>query len=247
MGHNMRAVIVSDLHLGSRHFLHREFEQLLNHIPEHYDIILNGDVLDNPNKNMPLSHQRLLDIIKQRSLRQTVIWVRGNHDNGYIPENFGNVQFKPIHSLPKLLFIAHGDNFDEVMPRSRIFMRFFNALHKLRVKLGASPVHVANYAKRWKYFYGILRKNVVKNAVQSARQNGFGAVTCGHTHYPEDVLYDGIRYINTGAWTESPSYFLLITDNQMALHRFDDYHNLAQPFQENGDGTGLMDSASIDR
>ena len=79
----------------------------------------------------------------------------------------------------------------------------------------------------------------MKNAVQCAKQNGYSAVTCGHTHYPEDVLYDGIRYFNTGAWTESPSYFLLITDNQMALHRFDEHQNTAQPFQETGGGTEL--------
>jgi UDP-2,3-diacylglucosamine pyrophosphatase LpxH len=59
------------------------------------------------------------------------------------------------------------------------------------------------------------------NAVNCAVENGYEAVTCGHTHYPEDRLINGIRYINTGAWTESPTYYLLVTDDILSLKRFE--------------------------
>jgi predicted phosphodiesterase len=36
------------------------------------------------------------------------------------------------------------------------------------------------------------------NAVNCAMENGYEAVACGHTHYPEDIVFNGIRYITQG-------------------------------------------------
>jgi len=91
----------------------------------------------------------------------------------------------------------------------------------LRVRLGARPVHVAEYAKNWKAFYRVLRNNVMRNAVNCAVENGFEAVTCGHTHFAEDILLNGVRYINTGAWTEFPAHYLYVTPGSMELSRVD--------------------------
>jgi UDP-2,3-diacylglucosamine pyrophosphatase LpxH len=213
----MKAIIVSDLHIGSRFFLRKDFESSLANTSEEYELILNGDILDNPYTKLIEPHQRIRDLIKEVSYRQRVVWVRGNHDNGYVPEEFGEVHFKTLYSIEHRLLIAHGDDFDEIMPRNRAFMRAFKLMHDLRVKLGARPVHVAHYAKKWEAFYRVLRKNVMTNAVNCATENGYEAVTCGHTHYPEDTVFNGIRYINTGAWTESPLFYLLVTPDSMAL------------------------------
>jgi UDP-2,3-diacylglucosamine pyrophosphatase LpxH len=171
---------------------------------------------------MEASHQRILDMLKRISFNRKVVWVRGNHDNGYTPENFGKVDFKRQHAIGSRLLITHGDDFDSIMPRSRVFMKAFRLMHGLRVKLGARPVHVAEYAKKWKAFYRILQNNIMRNAVNFALENGYDAVTCGHTHFAEDIVLNGIRYINTGAWTEFPAFFLLITDNEMSLEKTDD-------------------------
>ena len=101
-------------------------------------------------------------------------------------------------------------------------MKAFKLMHNLRVKLGAKPVHIAYYAKKWEIFYKVLRKNVMMNAVNCAIENGYEAVTCGHTHYPEDTVFNGIRYINTGAWTEFPSFYLLVTPDRMTLKTVQD-------------------------
>ena len=92
-------------------------------------------------------------------------------------------------------------------------------MHDLRVKLGARSVHVAQYAKNWELLYRVLRKHVRINAVQYARENGFEAVTCGHTHFAEDIALNGIRYINTGAWTELPTFYIHVAEDQMNLVR----------------------------
>jgi UDP-2,3-diacylglucosamine pyrophosphatase LpxH len=215
----MNLIIVSDLHIGSRFFVAAAFEQLLNEMPEDCELVLNGDIIDNPYVKLSPSHQEILDLIKQLSFRQKIIWLQGNHDNGYLPDQFGKVVFKHSHSLGNRLLITHGDDFDEIMPRNQLFMKAFKLLHKARAKLGANPVHVAEYAKKWESFYKILRKNVMINAVKCAAENGYEAVTCGHTHYAEDVVFNNVRYINTGAWTEFPSFFLHMTKEKMFLKK----------------------------
>ena len=215
----MNAIVVSDLHIGSHYFLHKLFKQFLTTIPRDCEIILNGDIIDNVYMKLPPPHQKILDRIEQISHRQKVIWVRGNHDNGFIPQGFGNVEFKNLHVIDQKILLAHGDYFDGVMPRSQLFMKSFKLMHDLRVKLGAKPVHVAEYAKKWKSFYRFLRQNVMINAVNYAGKKGYEAIVCGHTHYAEDKVVKGIRYINLGAWTEQPTFYLHISGNDMTLRQ----------------------------
>ncbi len=213
----MNAIIVSDLHIGSRYFFYHEFERFLRDIPQDHELILNGDIIDNPYAKLIRPHQGILDLIKQFSYRQRVVWIMGNHDNGYIPQGLGKVHFKNLHVLKQRLLITHGDDFDDIMPRNQAFIKAFKLMHDVRVKLGAKPVHVAHYAKKWESFYKVLRKNVMMNAVSCAMENGYEAVTCGHTHYPEDRVWQGVRYINTGSWTESPAFYLSVTAEKMSL------------------------------
>ncbi len=215
----MNALIVSDLHIGSRYFLYQAFDRFLRNIPKDYELIMNGDIIDKPYEELNHQNQRLMDRIKELSYSQNVVWVKGNHDDGYIPEDFGKINVKNLYAIENRLLIAHGNDFDEIMPQNSTFMKAFKLMHIIRVKLGAKPVHVAKYAKKWGVFYRVLLKNVIMNAVDCAAKNGYEAVTCGHTHYVEDRVLNGIRYINTGSWTESPIFFLHITAEEMTLKK----------------------------
>ena len=217
----MNAIIVSDLHLGSRYFQAHAFGKFLETIADINEFILNGDVLDRPHARLEPLHQQNLDRIEQLSHRCKVVWVRGNHDNGYMPASMGKIEFCRRYVLDNRILITHGDDFDTIMPRSRMFMKAFRWLHDLRVRLGARPVHVAEYAKKWKAFYRVLRNGVMRNAVNFALENGYKTVTCGHTHFAEDLVLNGVRYINTGAWTELPAHYLKITSNKVFLNRVD--------------------------
>ena len=217
----MNAIIISDLHIGSHYLQSRILEDFLDSIPKDHEFIMNGDIIEQPYLKMTKSDQRILDRIEQISLGQKVVWIQGNHDNGYTPSGLGKVKLTRSYSIGKRLLITHGDDFDDIMPRSRLFIKAFKLMHALRVKLGAKPVHVAEYAKKWKSFYRVLRKNIALNAVSCAIENGFEAVTCGHTHYPEDMVVDGIRYINTGAWTELPTHYLHVTKDGITLNTVD--------------------------
>jgi len=214
----MNAIVVSDLHIGSRYFLHHAFENFLGNIPEDCELILNGDIVDNSYKELQPSHKRILNLIEQVSQRQRVIWVEGNHDNGYAQNGFKHIHFKTYHTIEDRLLVNHGYDFDKIMPRSQAFIKSFKSIHDIMIKFGSTPVHVANFAKKFELLYKVLRDNVMKNAVNCALENGYEAVICGHTHYPEDRVYNGIRYMNTGAWTESPAFYLQMTGNEMTLN-----------------------------
>ena len=168
----MKAIIVSDLHIGSRYCLRENIIQFFQNIPHDYEFILNGDIVDAPYAKMTSADQQLVNHLAEMSYRQKVVWIRGNHDNGYVPEDVGKIRIKAHYALQKRVFIAHGDFFDEVMPQSQMFIKVFKILHDFRIKLGARPVHVAQYAKKWKRFYAFLRKNVMLNAVHYAAENG---------------------------------------------------------------------------
>ena len=133
MNVKMDLFIVSDLHVGSRFFTHEAFEQFLSRLPEDCELVLNGDVIDNSYSKLTSSHRTILDRIEQLSFRQNVIWLQGNHDNGYLPYQLGKVIFKRSHSVGQRLLITHGDDFDEIMPRNQLFMKAFKFLHDVRV------------------------------------------------------------------------------------------------------------------
>lgn len=210
-------VVVSDLHLGSKHFLHQAFLHFLETLPKESSIILNGDVIDHPRIELPTAHEKILDWLRQESLRREVVWVLGNHDANYTRQDLGQITFARHFSIDQQLLVTHGDDFDQIMPNNVWFIKLFKSWHQLRLRLGASPVHVACYAKKWQLLYQLLTKHVRKNAVRCAKESKFPAITCGHTHYPEDIQVDGVRYINTGSWTETPTFYLSVNQNTMTL------------------------------
>jgi len=195
----MNTIVISDLHIGSRFFSCSFFEGFLGQIPKSAEIVLNGDIIENHYEKLKPPHRNVLDLIGRISCHQPVVWICGNHDNGYIPHRLGNITFKNRYAVSPGTMVAHGDYFDGIMPRTQTFIRTFNLMHHLRIRLGARPVHVAEYAKKWKPLYRVLRRNIMVNAVNYAKANGYDTIVCGHTHYAEDTVYNGVRYINTGA------------------------------------------------
>ena len=80
----MNMIIVSDLHIGSRYFFNKAFEHFLKVIPDDCTLILNGDIIDIPYAKLSLSDQQILNLIKQLSYRQRVIWLRGIRPRIYL-------------------------------------------------------------------------------------------------------------------------------------------------------------------
>jgi UDP-2,3-diacylglucosamine pyrophosphatase LpxH len=213
---NVRATIISDLHLGSKFSQSHHFENFLKTLPEGFDLILNGDVVDKGGYRLTPSDRRILELIVQESFRRKVVWVRGNHDSRFVLEKPGSIFFKQIYTIGKRLLIAHGHGFDKYWGTNRAAVSLVYFMTTRWSRLGGKEIDLARFARKFKIFDKFCQ-DLMRNAVQYARQNGFGAVTCGHTHYPEDMVFDGIRYINTGSWTECPPFYLLVDNEEITL------------------------------
>jgi UDP-2,3-diacylglucosamine pyrophosphatase LpxH len=49
--------------------------------------------------------------------------------------------------------------------------------------------------------------------------HGAVVVLAGHTHHAMDVMHDGVRYVNSGSWTDKPSHFVVVThDGDVIVH-----------------------------
>lgn len=215
-----RAVIVSDLHIGLIHCRCRRFADFLSSLEPDVALILNGDVVDDPGQELGGEAAGIVDLLRAESNTRMVCWTYGNHDDNLQLRDPGKIHFSRHLEIGNRLLIVHGDDFDDIMPKSLLFIRALKLLHKLRVQLGARPVHVAEFAKKWfPFLYRILTEEVKKNAVNCALENGFSAITCGHTHYAEDAVCEGVRYINTGSWTEEPLYCLRADEEKLALRQ----------------------------
>ena len=212
----MKAVIVSDLHLGFRFSLSQQFKRFLENLPEGYDLILNGDLVHMQGNKLTQSDQQILGIIRKESFNREVVWVRGNHDSDFRMPNPGKIIFRQIHTIGKHLLIIHGDVFDKFWGRNQAIVKIVYFIYAIWTKLGGKEVNLARLARNFEIF-NIFRRNLMRNAVKLAKTNGCAAVTCGHTHYSEDTVIHGIRYINTGSWTEWPPLYLLVNNQEIVL------------------------------
>ena len=213
-------IIVSDLHIGSRHFKCTPFLAFLQSLPQHAILILNGDTFDGnwSPATQGLSRQATQQLTETTKNRRVLI-VEGNHDGDMRVPLIG-IEYRKSTIVNGTLFVTHGDDFDNVMPRNRLFVFMFRWLHQVRVRMGATPIHVAQYAKRWRVFFQFLRNNVMLNAVEHAKEQGYKAMACGHVHFPEDRMIEGIRYFNTGCWTEDQFFYLRVDGQNMRLVRY---------------------------
>ena len=216
----MSVIVISDLHLESVHSHSHLIDRFLNAIPDGYDLILNGDIIDSSYPNIPTKNLRTLDLIRRESYQRKVVWIRGNHDDCSLMRDQGEIFFGRSHPIDKRLLITHGNELDKAKPVIQLLIRLFKPVQLKLVRSGSRPVNLARLAKKLEPFYRLYRWKLMVDAVRLAKKNGFEAITCGHTHYPEDRIIQDVRYINTGAWTEYPAFYLLLTDKEISLEKF---------------------------
>ena len=212
--------IVSDLHLGSEFFRHEPFLYWLEGLPVGAQLVLNGDIIDDPHKPLGTAHGLVLDRLLQESYHRPLIWVYGNHDKRLKLKDEAQIRFVERWHIERRLLIVHGDGLDQLMPKHGLFKVVFRGVHWLRARLGFERVHVAQYAKQWDRLYRVLNSHVARNALAVATRLDFAAITCGHTHAAMEVEQNGRRYFNTGSWTEEPLHYLQVDAHRIQLYRF---------------------------
>ena len=203
-------LVISDLHLGSDVCQARLLEEFLEWAARSTrELVINGDIFDDLNfKRLSKRHFACLKIIRRNSDRDDfkLVWVRGNHDGP--ADTVGHIV--GVEILDEYVFkndsigllILHGDQFDHFITRYKwmtaVGCGLFYTIQKWAPHRTARAIR--RVSKKWQRNSQLI----FQRAVEYARGRGFRFVTCGHTHLPLDATADGIRYFNTGTWTEFP-------------------------------------------
>ena len=220
-----QAIVVSDLHLGTKDSKAEEFIEFLEKHPTDL-LILNGDIIDgwalNRGAKWKKQHTKVISKLLKLSNKTQIIWIRGNHDEflqEFMGNHFGGIEIREdyvldIRNTVESYYIFHGDVID-----------IFITKYKWLSKIGAIGYDFALWLNRWYNKYRVWRKlpyqsisqkiksgvkaatNYVNDfevtALSMATKKGCHGVMCGHIHQPEDRMINGKRYLNSGDWVEN--------------------------------------------
>ena len=227
-----QAIVVSDLHLGTKDSKAEEFIAFLEKHPTDL-LILNGDIIDgwalNRGAKWKKQHTKVISKLLKLSNKTQIIWIRGNHDeflHEFMGNHFGGIEIREDYVFTTKVwveddlyrnesyYVFHGDVID-----------IFITKYKWLSKIGAVGYDFALWLNRWYNKYRVWRKlpyqsisqkiksgvkaatNYVNDfevtALSMASKKGCHGVMCGHIHQPEDRMINGKRYLNSGDWVEN--------------------------------------------
>jgi len=229
-GHSKhKAIVISDLHLGTKDSKAKEFIEFIEANPTDL-LILNGDIVDgwalNRGAKWKKSHTKVISKILKLSNKTKVIWIRGNHDeflSEFIGMHFGNIEIKEDYILGNY-YIFHGDVID-----------IFITKYKWLAKIGSIGYDLALWINRWYNRYRGWRKlpyqsisqkikagvksatNYINDfettAIRMASKHNCQGVICGHIHQPANTHINGAHYLNSGDWVENMTALILDKNN----------------------------------
>jgi UDP-2,3-diacylglucosamine pyrophosphatase LpxH len=232
---NYKAIIASDLHLGTKDSQAKEFIEFLEQHPTDL-LILNGDIIDgwalNRGAKWKKGHTKAVSTLLKLSNKTKIIWIRGNHDeflSEFIGSHFGNIEIRENYILDNY-FVFHGDVID-----------IFITKYKWLAKIGSIGYDFALWLNRWYNRYRAWRKlpyqsisqdikagvkaatNYINDfetaAIKMAEKNGCDGVICGHIHQPADLIINNKHYLNSGDWVENRTAILLDNQNKFSIFK----------------------------
>jgi UDP-2,3-diacylglucosamine pyrophosphatase LpxH len=224
---HVRALFISDVHLGSRAC---KAEQLLDFL-RHHDadsIYLVGDIVDgwqlSSGWHWPQAHNDVIQKLLRTARKGTrLIYVPGNHDEflrDYFGTHFGGVVVteQAIHVAAdgRRYMVTHGDQFDGRIKRARRFAAFGGHVQMLlqAANTVVNAVRQGLSLPRWSLSQWAKYKvkdalNYVQSfeqalAAEATRRHAAGVI-CGHVHQASIRDFPAARYVNCGDWVESCS------------------------------------------
>lgn len=211
----MRALILSDLHLGSPLFDDRAEIVYLITSNEFDEIILLGDIFDAWEKNfhsIMIEYKSIIDAIWSMSIEKKVVFVIGNHDPSMseIIHHFPLVKLFDVYPFQNGVMI-HGHQFDDLILKYSWLARFLfkfqwlsERLFKFNLKAYFRELYHSISMKKQKKYYNSLVLDIEKEAVEKYKQYKY--VVMGHTHFPKMVKGEKTKYVNAGDWIHNRSY-----------------------------------------
>ena len=219
------AVIISDLHLGSKVCQSKLLLKFLSNFEDHdfsKKLILNGDVFDSWDfRRLCKKHWKILSLFRKISKHTNIIWINGNHDgpSEVVSHLLGIevVEEYVFESGSKNIMILHGHMFDNFIADHPVFTwiadRFYCFLQKLHLQ-------GARYLKQRSKTFLRCSEQIEQKARAYAASKDCSVVCCGHTHYALATEIDSIEYYNSGCWTEVPCSFIGIKNGMLGVNYF---------------------------
>jgi len=208
-------VVVSDLHLGAHNARADDFLRFLDSIRTRR-LILNGDIFDSDHlRRLTPDHLEALEAIRSFSKTTEVVWLQGNHDPApaWSSAIFG-LQFQDeivIDVDDKQYLVCHGHEWDASMQWPAWLIHGADTVYGFSQWIDPTHRLARSLKRRCKRFCKAVN-NLQHSAMNEARKRNLAGVILGHTHIGQDVVVDGIHYLNCGCWTEKPSSFVGIRD-----------------------------------
>ena len=225
MTKKVKALFISDVHLGSRGSNADDLLAVLEkYNPQTLYIV--GDFIDNwllsKRYYWPQSHANIISkVLSLASQGCNVVYITGNHDEFlrcYKTDLTDGVLITDEIVVDGHLII-HGDLFDRIVISSPLVshigslaadaITILNKLiNKFKREKRANRSHIINWMKIKGLRAYLFISGFEHNIVKYAKSKGCHTVVCGHIHILEDKRVNEIRYINCGDWVDNNSYLV---------------------------------------
>ena len=235
-----QAIIVSDLHLGTKDSKAEEFIEFIEKNPTDL-LILNGDIVDgwalNRGTKWKKQHTKVISKLLQLSNKTRIIWIRGNHDEfiqEFIGTHLGAIEIREdykldINNTMESYYIFHGDVIDVFITKYKWLSKIGSVGYDFALWLN----RVYNTYRKWRKLPYISISQKIKESVKvatnyvndfevtalsMATKKGCSGVICGHIHQPADRMINGHRYLNSGDWVENMSAICIDNAGKVYLY-----------------------------
>ena len=186
-------------------------------------LILNGDVFDSFDfrRLNKVRWRPSLSLIRKLSNDIDITWICGDHDGSAdIISHLLGVTVRDeyiFESGSERLLLLHGHIFDEFLDAHPILTWVGDMIYLLLQKMDRTH-HFAKMAKHGSKTFLRCAQKIEDGAVGPRPRLNCTAVCCGHTHLAICKQNNGIRYYNSGCWTELPCTYLSVADGAVRLH-----------------------------
>ena len=236
-----QAIIVSDLHLGTKDSKAEEFIEFIEKNATDL-LILNGDIVDgwalNRGTKWKKQHTKVISKLLQLSNKTRIIWIRGNHDEfiqEFIGTHLGAIEIREdykldINNTMESYYIFHGDVIDVFITKYKWLSKIGSVGYDFALWLN----RIYNTYRKWRKLPYISISQKIKESVKvatnyvndfevtalsMATKKGCNGVICGHIHQPADRMIDGKRYLNSGDWIENMSAICIDNAGKVYLYK----------------------------
>ncbi len=240
----LRAVFISDVHLGSKYCHAEELAEFLSHL-QCRRLYLVGDIVDlwwlaEKRAVWRQAQHHVVEALHRLTRQGTeLIYVPGNHDRPLrrfcglmLPQM--KMRRRAIHELldGRRLLVTHGDDYDakthfggfQEALGDWLYYVILNGnrmMNSVRRRLGKRYWSLADFLKRKSTAAEQYIERFIHAGLVDAKQRGLDGIICGHIHRADMFERDGLIYANDGDWVESLTALTEDANGNLALI---DYH-----------------------